>query len=524
MKRTVFSALAVCLVLLASSASFSDVIISEVADPNDDFNGRFVELYNTGITDVDLSAGWALLRFANGNIEAATYSLTSTINSCSALTIANNASNFQSIYGFAPDEVSGFVSGNGDDVYALWDGTQIVDIYGVIGIDGTGEVWEYEDGQAIRNANVDVASAVFDASEWQIFSDASGSQTKDTTDMTPGTHVNNTCSVDDPDASLPAGLGFGPIGSGATQDQQVVVTNSSLSTLALNIDAAGFVFSGTDPSVFSVVGFSGASVPVGGTTAITIRYTPGAVSQANHNAVATLSSDDPNNPSMNLTGSTALDVADVAAARANSSTSSPIALQITGAITCTVVDLEGDDGNSRNEYFEDASGNAIRFDGNTTTYNPGDQLSNVVGLCEIDDYAQQTFLVIDVSGQDPGAATPGTAPTPLLVTGANLASLVDGTFVRLNDVVITAEGGTPDDLFNTAGPDGNEENLTAEAADSTSFTLRVEDQSPLRGTAGATPGANTLDVIGIKSSFNGSAQLLATAIENLSDVQGWTQY
>jgi len=341
--------------------------------------------------------------------------------------------------------------------------------------------------------------------------------------MTPGTHVNNSCSVDDPDASLPAGLGFGPIGSGSTQDQQVVVTNSSLSTQALNIDAAGFVFSGTDPSVFSVVGFSGASVPVGGTTAITIRYTPGAVSQANHNAVATLSSDDPNDPSMNLTGSTALDVADVAEARANSSTSSQIALQITGTITCTVVDLEGDDSNSRNEYFEDASGNAIRFSRNTTSYNPGDQLSNVVGLCEIDDYAQQTFLVIDFSGQDPGAATPGTAPTPQLVTGANLGSLVDGTFVRLNDVSITAEG-TADGLFHTPGPDGTEENLDAEAADSTAFVLRVEDQSPLRGTPGSTPGENTFDVIGIKSSFNGSAQLLATEVENLSDVQGWTQY
>jgi len=151
MKRTVFSALAVCLVLLASSASFSDIIISEIADPDDVYQARFVEIYNTGLTNVDLSTGWALLRYANGGVTPATHTLTSTINSCSALTIAFNATDFQNNYGFAPDESNGAViTGNGDDVYAIWDGTQIVDIYGVIGVDGTGEVWEYEDGQAIR--------------------------------------------------------------------------------------------------------------------------------------------------------------------------------------------------------------------------------------------------------------------------------------------------------------------------------------------------------------------------------------
>ena len=43
------------------------------------------------------------------------------------------------------------VGGNGDDVYELYDGSSVVDIYGEVGVDGTGEDWEYLDAIAYRN-------------------------------------------------------------------------------------------------------------------------------------------------------------------------------------------------------------------------------------------------------------------------------------------------------------------------------------------------------------------------------------
>lgn len=53
---------------LLSTVSASDIFITEIADPqNSSTAGRFVELYNSGSTDIDLSAGWALQRWTNGN-------------------------------------------------------------------------------------------------------------------------------------------------------------------------------------------------------------------------------------------------------------------------------------------------------------------------------------------------------------------------------------------------------------------------------------------------------------------------
>jgi len=82
---------------------------------------------------------------------------------------------FFDVYGFDPDnfDLGAFV--NGDDVIALFfgaatgDGSDATlhDVYGVLGVDGTGEVWEYTDGFSFRNAG-EGPNATFDAAEWTI--------------------------------------------------------------------------------------------------------------------------------------------------------------------------------------------------------------------------------------------------------------------------------------------------------------------------------------------------------------------
>jgi predicted extracellular nuclease len=51
--------------------SHGQVIITELADPNDNSTARFVELYNLGSSTVDLST-WKLNRYTNGNTDPQT--------------------------------------------------------------------------------------------------------------------------------------------------------------------------------------------------------------------------------------------------------------------------------------------------------------------------------------------------------------------------------------------------------------------------------------------------------------------
>ena len=85
--------------------------------------------------------------------------------------IANTG--YAAIFNDVPEVETTYISGNGDDVYELVDNTgETMDIYGVIGEDGSGTNWEYLDGQAVRNIDVNEPNAIFTISEWTVYSDA----------------------------------------------------------------------------------------------------------------------------------------------------------------------------------------------------------------------------------------------------------------------------------------------------------------------------------------------------------------
>ena len=57
-------------VVFGVSALSANVFITEIADPNNDAGARFVELHNSGSTDIDLSAeGFKIQRWTNGNAD-----------------------------------------------------------------------------------------------------------------------------------------------------------------------------------------------------------------------------------------------------------------------------------------------------------------------------------------------------------------------------------------------------------------------------------------------------------------------
>lgn len=178
----------------ASSNSFDVIqpptlLISEVADPSNVANAKFIELYNYGATSVDLATEQIYIaRQANGG-SIANIQLSGTIQANSFYVVAYNSGTFSSEFGFSPDETNGSISGNGDDGYFLYYGGNntsgtLLDAYGVLNQDGTGEAWEYTDSKAIRNTiNTTTPNVTWTASEWTITG-------ANTTEMSPGTNEN----------------------------------------------------------------------------------------------------------------------------------------------------------------------------------------------------------------------------------------------------------------------------------------------------------------------------------------------
>ena len=188
------------------------LIISEIVDATlPGGQPKYVELTNTGLSSIDLSA-YSIGNFNNGGTVLGGGASTLLSGSLAAgdsyvITYENGdgpgVGTFFDTYGFDADnfDLGSFI--NGDDVIGLFlgaatgDGSDatLVDVYGVLGVDGSGEDWEYTDGYAFRNADINTPSATFDLSQWT-FSGANGLETGDDAEelalilanTTPGTH------------------------------------------------------------------------------------------------------------------------------------------------------------------------------------------------------------------------------------------------------------------------------------------------------------------------------------------------
>lgn len=176
------------------------LLISEIADPENESGARFVEIYNYGDASVDLST-YALQRWTNDNTDPQSpVTLSGTIGPGETFVISNNAATFETIYGFAPNMdigTGGPADSNGDDQIALVDvaGT-IIDMFGIPGEDGSGTNHEFEDGRALRNADVMMANTTYTFSEWTIWNDTGEAGTTNEPQQapdayTPGVHPDN---------------------------------------------------------------------------------------------------------------------------------------------------------------------------------------------------------------------------------------------------------------------------------------------------------------------------------------------
>lgn len=158
------------------------MMISELADPVNNAKARFLELYNASEFPIDLQ-GWTVRRYTNeSTMVGSVIDLSEQrIASKSTLVLAPNSDEFEAVYGLPPDMVVGVNSAadsNGDDTLELVDpfGT-VIDIFGVVGEDGTGTNHEFENGRALRNPEVLQGNPVYDPNEWTVYNDSGGSGT-----------------------------------------------------------------------------------------------------------------------------------------------------------------------------------------------------------------------------------------------------------------------------------------------------------------------------------------------------------
>ncbi len=158
-------------------------ILSEVVHNPASTNANYVEICNTGNGPLDL-AGYTLELYpAGSSVAAAPRSLDGIVLAAGAACwLAGDSNEARRVWGAVPDaEWKGIGLADGDDAIVLRNAAGAVhDIYGAIGVDGTGKAWEYTASAASRVPGITEPMSTWHAAEWTIAPAA---------DATPGTHL-----------------------------------------------------------------------------------------------------------------------------------------------------------------------------------------------------------------------------------------------------------------------------------------------------------------------------------------------
>ena len=185
---------AILVIIFTLSFGLADIIITEIADPNDSAGARYIEIHNSGGSSVALT-DYYIIRWTNGNANATASTpidLSSyTLAAGEFLIFTANSTTFNSTFSVGSnttvvnDGAGGPADSNGDDNLAIvteasgqtfaannsstWD---YVDIFGNPGTDGSGNWHEFEDGRAERVSTQTSAVTSSTSSAWNCWSDS----------------------------------------------------------------------------------------------------------------------------------------------------------------------------------------------------------------------------------------------------------------------------------------------------------------------------------------------------------------
>lgn len=152
----------------APSAPTGTLVISEIMDHADQSSLKYVEICNRAGHTVSLG-GVQLQKYTNGSLEPSIVDLSPVLlepGEAHVIVNPSGADLFATTFGTTADQTSTVASGNGDDAYALVRWGSTLDLYGVIGVDGTDQPWEYKDRTVHRNDGVFLGRPLFESTEW----------------------------------------------------------------------------------------------------------------------------------------------------------------------------------------------------------------------------------------------------------------------------------------------------------------------------------------------------------------------
>ena len=149
----------------------SDVFISEIADQDTSGNNKYIEIFNASNSPINIG-GYKVNIYANGSISPTAITIpVGTMIAAKDVFVLRNSAADPAIYSLCTTNImtSGSVSINGDDVVELTNGTERLDIYGVIGEQPANNVsWNYLDKNAQRDPNLQCGRRNFNLSAWYI--------------------------------------------------------------------------------------------------------------------------------------------------------------------------------------------------------------------------------------------------------------------------------------------------------------------------------------------------------------------
>lgn len=88
------------------------------------------------------------------------------VNAGDYIYVASDSTGFANFFGFNADFISSSMLINGDDAVELFKDTTVIDVFGDVNVDGTGQPWDYLDGWASRNTGSLNNYGTFLIGEW----------------------------------------------------------------------------------------------------------------------------------------------------------------------------------------------------------------------------------------------------------------------------------------------------------------------------------------------------------------------
>lgn len=197
-------------ILFAVSMSSQDMVLTGTFDgPLPGGLPKVIEIYV--INDIpDLSTYGVGSANNGGGSDGVELVFSGSANAGEYIWVASEDVEFQNYFDQAPTFVSDAANINGDDAIELFDNVvddgggvftgNVIDVFGDINVDGTGEPWEYLDGWAYRNDETGPDGTTFVIGSWSFSGvDANDDQTSNSTAPNPwpiGTYT-RTLSLED---------------------------------------------------------------------------------------------------------------------------------------------------------------------------------------------------------------------------------------------------------------------------------------------------------------------------------------